>query len=388
MRIDILYPQVPPVFDAIGEHNRELATALARQGVSVGLIHASRQEPAPIDGVDMLRLSGDLPNALRALPRVVAGREPDWLITAYNPFSYGSHGLSLELPIMLRRLRKQVPRTALALYAHETLVPCRTPRLLVLSLLQRVQLRAVAAPQDLVLMSTVAWADRFRSWWPGTPTGHIPIGSNLPTSRLPRDEARRRLGIGPVGLVVTVFGGLGHDRDLSLVSAALDRLADQSTTLLYLGSDGPVAERLAAQAGVRIVNLGRAERFAAADALVAADIGLALFIGGVSARRGSFLALLQQGVPTVATHGPLTGAALSGAAADGCFEICTATPDDVANGVARLADSQTRAHVGARGRTYYERRHSWSEIAAEYIRVLSGAVQGSDVVAPGWQRHP
>lgn len=370
MRIDLLYPELPPASDAIGEHNRELALELARRGVRVRLIHASKSEPEAISDVELVRLPGRMPHALRGLRACLAQQKPDWLITAYNPFSYGRWGVNPLLPWTLGRVRRELD-VALALFVHEPFVPARTPKLGLMTAVQRLQLWATGRAHEVIAFSTDEWARRFASWWPKSAVTGLPIGSNLPLATVSRSQARAVLGLDENCTVLAMFSGVSSDRDQAMVLAALEHLG-AGDTFLHVGSQGAGLAAILEQAPVRCLTTGRVDRQQAANALAAADVALCPFADGVSPRRGSFLAILQQGVPTVTTSGPLTGDALVEAAEEGAFLLRTPSHRDVGNAVADLlADPELRRTTGARGQAYYLASHAWPAVVDAYQQALS-----------------
>jgi glycosyltransferase involved in cell wall biosynthesis len=371
MRIDLFFPQLPPVRDAIGEHNALLARALAEQGAQVGLVHAASVEPDLIDGVDLVRLPGSVPRAVRGLADVVTARRPDWLITAYNPFSYGARGVNPWLPRALRRAQLASSTTRLALCAHEPFSPARNLRSGLLAAAQQLQFFMVGRASNLVMLSTEVWADEFRGWWPSTPTRHFRIGSNLPEARTHRRQVRDRLGVGDGDTLLVVFGGIGGTRSPEMLSAALQAVAGEPVICVHVGPARAAFEAAAASTGVRSLSLGRLPAQAAADVLAAGDIGLAPLQDGVSPRRGSFLALLQHGLATVTTRGRYQGESLSAAASGGSFALAECRPDAFAEQVQSLVASAARRQtMGAAGRAFYSEQHDWPLLAESYLTVL------------------
>jgi glycosyltransferase involved in cell wall biosynthesis len=145
--------------------------------------------------------------------------------------------------------------------------------------------------------------------------------------------------------------------------------------VLYVGPDGAAVKE--ALAGLPVHDLGRLPATEVSRALVAMDLHLAPFFRGVSTRRGSFIAGLQHGLPSVSTHGVQTDPLL--AEADG--KAFLLAPEDSADTSATLAaalaaDPVRRRAIAEGARKLYFEVFDWP-ISAE--RVLSGLCRGHRV---------
>jgi len=108
---------------------------------------------------------------------------PDWLLLQYNPFSYGRWGLNLDLPLVIRDIKRRQPFIRIALMGHEPFVPISNWRSAIMTTWQRWQLWMLGRSADVVFFSIQPWARKFQTWWPNKPVLHLPVGSNIP--RLP-----------------------------------------------------------------------------------------------------------------------------------------------------------------------------------------------------------
>jgi glycosyltransferase involved in cell wall biosynthesis len=251
---------------------------------------------------------------------------------------------------------------------------------------QRPQLRALVRASDVVLASTEAYAAALRRWAPATPFVHLPIGSNVPDAGWTRAAARAALGIEAGALVAGVFGTAHHSRLLPLVRAAAERLQAEHAArgdggaflVLYVGPDGAAVRDVLV--GLPVRDLGRLPAEEVSRALAAMDLHLAPFELGVSTRRGSFVAGLQHGLPTVSTRGPHTDRLL--AEADGTAFLLA--PEDDAGTYAALAadlaaDLARRGALAEGAHKLYLDTFDWSLLAEH---VLSGLARAGGARAP------
>jgi glycosyltransferase involved in cell wall biosynthesis len=341
-RLAIVSCALPPQLDGIGDHSSGLAHALAdRAEVSIHTVGAI--DPLPIDGVKIHQSFGIRPRrAVRGLLPAVQAQPPDWLIVQYNPFSFGDRGFNPYLPGVLRRIRKTCRRTRLAVMVHEMFMPALSPKLAVMSLLQRWQFAAATGLADCVFFSTGPWADGYKQKFPRRRAIHLPVGSNLPRVQANRSAVRATLGIPAGAIVLGTFGG-GHASKLpGHIAAAARKLRDagKDVRILSIGPGGP--DIRAAMPELPIIDMGTLGPQQVSTALQAIDIYCCPFIDGVSTRRSSFMAALQHGLATVSTRAYHTDAMLL-AQHEQAFLLASATdPGEFAAFVCELASNDTR----------------------------------------------
>lgn len=378
MRIDFAFPALPPALNGVGDHTALTARLMAESGHEVRILCATGPH-ALVSGVTVVPcMTGCLPWTARKLAPAVKAAAPDWLILQYASFAWGRWGLNP----LLERLVRSVAPTRVALLCHENYPPGGTFRATLMSLAQRRQLRSLGRGSDLVLFTTEGWVDAYTPWFPATPVGHAPIGSNLPASSLDREQARARLGLRPADLVIGLFGALGNGRNERVLVAGLTAAASSNsrTVALYVGSTAEQFRRLAPTDLDDVVIVEGADAAAAAAAFSAMDLALAPYVGGVSMRRTSFMAGLQHGVASVATGGPLVGPVLKAAADAGVFALADAEdPASFAGEVGRLcSDRASRQAMGLTAKEFYS-GHLSAERATQALlgRLLSAQAVGS-----------
>ena len=378
--IHLAFPALPPAHDGIGDHTARLAGALAEHvGVTVLTTPAAAAGAVLSPGVrarPALRWRRRYVDA-SGLAEAVAAERPGALVLQYNPNSWGLQGINPLLPRAFRAARRAHPRLRLGLMVHEPFYPPTTLKRAVLSAAQRRQLRALVRAADVVFVSTEAWEAPLRGWArSGTPFVLLPSGSNVEEAGWTREAARAALGLGADTLVAGVFGTAHYSRLLPLVRVAADRLrAAQAARgadflVLYVGPDGAAVRT--ALSGLPVRDLGRLPEEGVSQALTAMDLHLVPFFRGVSARRGSFTAGLQHGLPSVSTLGSQTDRFL--AEADGAAFLL-APEDDAgtyaAHAVTLASDPVRRRAMAEAARKLYLDTFAWPLLAERVLASLS-----------------
>jgi glycosyltransferase involved in cell wall biosynthesis len=372
MTIDLIFPRLPPALDGIGDHTARLAGALATQGSSVRVLTA-QEDADPVPGVTVERGAFGIapPYEVRGLRAAVRRDPPDVLVLQYNPFSYGRWGFNPWLPEVMRTLQREHPRLRLVVMMHEPFVPVTDWKFALMTIWQRWQFWRLGRTADLLLCSIDAWVTRFRPWFPDTPVRHLPVGSNMPDAGISREEARRRLGIDDGAFVAGVFGSVHGSRLLEYVRRAAGALQQRTDgfVLLYVGPGGETM-RAAMGASLPLIDAGALPGKDVSVHLSAMDVYLAPFRHGVSTRRGSFMAGLQHGLPTVSTRGPHTDRLLI--EEDG--RACMLAPDDDADAfrrcVLKVTDDARRTRLGEAAQNLFDAHFTWERIAEKFMASL------------------
>jgi glycosyltransferase involved in cell wall biosynthesis len=364
VRIDLVFPVLPPRLDGIGDHTAHLARALARRGHDVRVL-TGHDQTGDLDDVKVVGTFDLSPIwKITDLVRGVRETPPDWLFLQFNQFSYGPLGFNPFLPWTLYRLQQHLPQTRIAMMAHEEFVPAKSVRNAVMATWQRAQFWALGRIADVIGYSTSAWIEKFSPWFPTTPACHFPVGSNLPLSPLTRDEARAKFKL-RAPFVIGYFGSVSGSRHLDHIRSSLQKLdgdASERIEFLYIGRHGSTLRD--ALPGLPVRDLGALPAPDAADAFAAMDLYLAPFVAGVSTRRGSFMAALQHGVPTVATAGAQTDPILH--RNDGNAFVLRPETDVDAFAEIALAlqnDPDRRRQIGRAARRLYRVEFDWPVLA-------------------------
>jgi glycosyltransferase involved in cell wall biosynthesis len=238
---------------------------------------------------------------------------------------------------------------------------------------QRLQFWMLGRAADQIFFSIEPWAQQYASWFPGTPVHHLPVGSNIPACDISRRAARERLGFDDDQFVAGIFGTLRGSRPMPFLEHAITSMdaAHPNLTVLYVGPDGTqlVTRRLE---GIHVRDAGRLPADDVSVHLTAMDLHLAPFTDGVSTRRGSFMAGLQHGIPTVSTRGTLTDPMLA-ARDDEAFTLAPAA-DAAAFAEAAIALMQNpsqRLRMGTAGNQLYDEAFAFDVVAKTFFDIIS-----------------
>ncbi len=354
--------------DGVRDYSQRLARALHDAGVGdVDLFWLSREgvcSRTPADPAKFRSSAGcDLWQALR---------DYDAVILQYDMFRYDLRGFAPWLPWQLWRLRRARPALKLGIMLHELHPPFRGWKWRLKYRWQAVQQAAMQLSADVTFAAVHAWVSELAERRPLRPSWYLPVGSNLPDRRHARDWERLRLGADRNALVLASFGtDASVWRMLDYVVHAVNRVAARGHRVVYLNLGGNTPELGGIDPTVRVVRPGFLPAEALAEMVAASDIFLAPFADGVSARRTTLMAALQQGVAIVGTDGPLTDPVLR--EAPSALRLTPLhDPDAFAAAAVDLAAApEERAALGQAARQLYVGRFDWAVSARAVIAALS-----------------
>ena len=372
MNIAFVYPKLPPTLDGIGDHTAHLTAALADRGHDLMVLTAQEQWDMPSIAVQRVFSVGTRRGVLDLVPAVEAAA-PDWLFLQFEQFTYGRWGLNPYLPLALQRIQRACPATRCAVMFHEDYMPATSVKKAIISTWQRGQFWLLGQLADVAFFSVESWAERYASWFPNTPTHHLPVGSNIPRIEMPPAAARRRLGLDADAFVIGLFGSAHPSRLLHFVNRAATACGRLVADLqvLYVGThEERVRDQLPSPLALHTTGPLPADDVSRCFA--AMDLYLAPFKRGVSTRRGSFMVGLQHGVPTVSTTGPDTGTLLDSQNTSAFLLASDDRPAQFVEQVCRLVEDAPRRHqLAQRGQSFYDETFSWPAIASTLQAALA-----------------
>jgi glycosyltransferase involved in cell wall biosynthesis len=360
MTIGILHPTLPPYLDGIAAYTARQSAELARLGETVRVLVRSGHYDS-IPGVAITPcFEGGGRSLLGALP-AIATAQLDWLLIQYNPSTYrGRSVINPFLPYLTYRIRRVSPQTRIGLVLHETFAPA-TPEFWLRARWERMQLFLMGRCADLLVLAASNWERRLDGWFPDVPSLHLPVGSNVPRQPVDRQVARNVLGLDDGTVVLGLFGGLDRFK-LPVFYRAVAQKMDASGlphVFVYVGTSGDEARALFGSAP--LIDCGPLPDADVAARFAAFDIYLTPFANGVTTRRGSFIAGLHHGLPTVTTLGPASDPLLRDAAGTAFLAASDDAPSDYADVVVALAtDAARRRALRQRGEALYRRVFDWS----------------------------
>lgn len=370
MKIALIAPVLPPQLNGVGDYTALLARELSKtHPIQIWTGQNTPFEPILDVGIEPVFRVGDA-RSFRALEGLAKREKPDWIVLQSSGFGYGPRGLNLELPRTLRRIVKNGD-ARLALMIHEPFVRATDLKTALMGLWQGWQFRSLGRTSRAIFYSIEAWKTEFEGFFKGRLNVHLPVFSNLPFHAVGREIARQGLNLSDSDFVLGLFGTAHEARLLHRVADAARAVekANLRPVVLYIGPHG--ARVRAALPDLRILDQGALEPGAISARFAAMDIYLSAFSDGISTRRGSLMAALQHGVPTVGTSGHLTDSlwknedgraiALAPVESGAAFE----------RKVAELTqDTALRTQLGLAGQRLYEREFSLSVTARRLMESL------------------
>ncbi len=403
MRVGLIAAAYPPDLDGIGDYTWCLAGTVARQlrnaqasvcetgekrfrlpeAPPVIVFTRIGMDHRPAKDVEVARFfDPEFPRTFAALTESIAtdysnpGRQIDWIVLQYNPFSWGSRGYCPKVPRTMQRLRQIPDSPRLAVMFHETAVPKWPWRFSVMFAWQYPIFRNVCRLAEVAFVSTMRWTAQVRRAAPKLPVHHLPVGANIPLSEVSQQEARSKLGIDRDALVLGVFGGAHISRRLDWIATVIGetrrRRLHRKTVLLYVGSDSDAMR--GAFGTVDLMDCGALPAAMVGARLRAMDAAISPFLDGVSTRRGSVMALLQHGIPLATNQNLLTDEVFRRATPAGILVSSATSSEAFATETVDWLDRLAPGSVPDPEITAYHDLHfSWQSIASMMLKHLPHA---------------
>lgn len=397
MRITLLSAEYPPQPGGVGDYTLRLGTALAQRGHMISVLTSTANALARPSPLTAQAISAWGWRSWREVVAALDRLRPDVLHIQYQTGAYGMHPAINLLPWRLRGLPA---RPQIVVTAHDLLVPYLFPKA---GPLRGWVTRRLLHDADAIVVTNEADFAQVAQWRMPSQTVAsaesrspatdlpvlIPIGSNIPVSppqSYDRADWRARLGVQPGDVLVAYFGLVSRSKGLDVLIDALGQLPEHMRLLVVGGTATAAADRDYAEElrrridaqGLRrrMIITGHCAAEEVSAHLLAADLGALPFADGASLRRGSLLALLAHGVPTVTTHGhdhvprvrlPAASFVLR-PLVDGESALLVPPSDAaaLAGALLRLADQLAlRERLAAGGRAWAT-QFAWQTIAAQH----------------------
>lgn len=379
MRVLLLTAEYPPQPGGVGDYTAELAAALAAQGVAVAVLTGAGEET----GGGAFPVWRRVRNWSRRLRADVQAAMTEWRADLLH-IQYQTGAFQMKPAINMLPSRLDAPAVVTM---HDLHMPYLAPKVAPLRryvtrlLIESCRAVVVTNAEDQARLLGVAPVtddpDLYALSQPLTPPPVlIPIGANIAVHPAPdRAALRRGLGLPDDGTLVAYFGLMNHTKGVHTIIESL-QYVPETTHVVIIGGGAHTPEDSEYDQLVRatIKRLGVAERvhwtgYLSAEevsrTLQAADMAALPFSDGASYRRGSLLAALAHGLPTVTTppHLPLEPALRDER------EVLLVDAGDSINlalAVERLTmDADLRASLAERGRAVAG-SFRWDAIAAQH----------------------
>lgn len=357
MKIVFIANNYPPAVCGVGDYTYCLLQELAKRGFEL----------------KVLKLDTSVYANIRKI-------KPDLVSIQYTPSLYMSACLGLGLIIF-------------AFWAGFCGIKCITtfheryrdlslnPKLALLSLIQRIGLFFMIIASESVIFCAEHWVRDYRRYffWLRKKIYYLSVGSNIPYVSLSQEQRRRKrseLGAKDETIILGTFGKVENfinkfyfDNLLSS-SESLERKG-YDVILLLIGWPAkesrlyfPYKDRIAPD---DIKPLGRLPASGVCEYLNIVDIYLAPFDEGLTARKGTVMAAIQQGLPVISTIGAKTDNIFNSC---GAIKLVAAQKQLFLDALIDLVKNrQERILLGKAAKVFYEKNFSWVRIADEFMKI-------------------
>lgn len=314
-RVLFITGEYPPSVGGVGDYTAALVAQLRDDGAVAGVLTSGGHTVADEVGVARAVPSWG-PRGWPAIAHAIRMAQPDLIHIQYQAGAFAGRGGIIALAGWLH-LRRRLP---VVVTFHDRCVPYLFPKA---GPLRSRALRALARSSSATIVTN---GDDWSAFQAEPSIARrlrlIPIGSNIPAlGQIERGTARAvtrsALGVAPDTLVIAYFGLVSTSKGLGLlldaVAAAVSSGIGDFRLLLIggtasatdtetFGGAGDLADALRARhLEGRTTITGALPATAVAAHLAAADLAVLPYRDGASWRRGSLLAALSAGVPTITT---------------------------------------------------------------------------------------
>lgn len=366
----ILTGEYPPRSGGVADYTQLVARALMAAGDAVRVYaSADAQAAAPDADVPTIRLPdqfgirglAELDRQLRAVDR------PDRILIQYVPHAYGYKAMNVAFAAWVSaRAQKIAPVWTMF---HEVAYPLEAGRPLrhqVLARVNRAMAKSIANASERVFVSIPAWSETLKIIAPNAPHGKwLPVPSNIPDTAVAESILSIRASLGTAATqIIGHFGSYGAASVNLLrpvVVQALQRLPNAMGLFIGRGSTEFGRELVTEFPDLRgrTHASGNVPATDIAAHISACDVMVQPYPDGVSCRRGSVMAGLALGRPTVTNKGILSEA-VWGSESAGVTVTQSADSETLAQAIVELLrlSAQERLHLGAQSANWYRRRFS------------------------------
>jgi glycosyltransferase involved in cell wall biosynthesis len=380
VRIALISPELPPDRGGISDYVSRLTGELTRNGHSV-LVITAQEKPAPIPGAELKSVAYPWGSkGLREVSSAVMDWRPDATVVQFAPLPYSPklYGIHPGLPLWLAALKRK-SRKPVVLMSHEPYYPPGIlPDRLLIGVPHFLTFHAMVQAVDRTLFTTQVWRNAVagRMPWRRKRISWLPVAANLEAKE---EDLLRRAQPGHRGIpedapVLLQFGGGHSTRLFGHIWEALQECKRErpDCRLVLAGlTQAEIAPLLPLELQDSVTALGYLPEKDTLQWLARADIVLAPFIDGISARRTSVMAALSAGRPVVTNRSYQTDPEVNWGA------FLRLAPNDV-QGYARsvaslLADAPERQRLSQKARETYLAEFSWDRLIQRFLSELRAA---------------
>jgi glycosyltransferase involved in cell wall biosynthesis len=307
LKIGIVTGEYPPYQGGVGDYSREVALALAALGHDVHVItHVDARADPSIHLHPIIR-AWNFPSLHRI--RQLAHSIPlDVVNIQYQAAAY-------QMTPPIHFLPQWLGKPSVVTF-HDLLVPYLFPKA---GGLRRAAVNLLARSASGVIVTNPADYANLKRDPKINYLTEIPIGSNIQPFVLhtgkPNPDYRKRFGLRPNDIVIGYFGFLNASKGGATLLRAFAQLSPANSYLLIIGGRTGTSDptntayaneidTLAKELGIsdRIIRTGYLPPRDTSEAFLACDLMVMPYVDGVSFRRGTFMACLAHGMPTITTE--------------------------------------------------------------------------------------
>jgi glycosyltransferase involved in cell wall biosynthesis len=316
LKVIMVTDYYPPLIEGIGDYTANLLQALGNRGVGITVVTrpAAGANVREVSGpIDIRRIgNGWRMSAIGTILQVLDEKGPGAILHVQYPSgsTYHKRPMINLLPAIVRMARPRVPVVVTMHEYHEHRL--------------RWKVRAIPmmmAAHGLILVNSKDYRTVTRRIRP--PKFHtelIPIGSNIevaPESPTLRNELRMQYGFNPGDAIIVYFGDMHPGKGFPELLSAVRQLRSEglAASLLIISRlkanmsaydreilaalESPIREKWA-----YVADAPEPEKVS--HHLQLADAAVFPFTRGAAENRGSLLAAIAHGLPTITTRGPQT----------------------------------------------------------------------------------
>ncbi|MEW6734698.1 MAG: glycosyltransferase family 4 protein [Acidobacteriota bacterium] len=372
MHICLITSRIPPIRCGVGDYTVQLADALHTAGMRVTILTGKDQvDHLPNNSIQIRNVLSDWrARGMIQLVQEITRLRPDRIIIQWVPFLYDRFGVNIWLPFTAAYLR--LMGYFVQMMVHELWVPLNSWQYRITGPLQRLLLSFLILVSNKIAVSTTGPTRMLQSFFPWRRRDiyWVPVGSNIPVVEITPvlyTQLRMEAGIAEQALVLALFSPFGAGKGLDLIESCWQQIADKDVQLIVIGATAAEATTALPQLATdkRVKFLGYLEPSAVSCWLQNADLLLAPFIDGMSARRTSALAALAHGLAVVSTRGPLFDEEIFG---HGALAITDYDSTQFTAAVQALIQDATRRHeLAVAARVLFTEYFSWPAIVARLL---------------------
>ncbi len=383
MKICFITGKFRPQLCGVGDYTFFLAKALKKKGEEVYILTTTDKETFYIQNIDDIKIirivkKWSFIDFVRILKNVIE-LKMDILNIQLAHFAYNRKGTNLWIclvPLCLRFLT----RTKIVSTVHEPYIPfCCSPKLILLSLWQRVILFLACAFSHRIVLTTQRWKKSLKDILVFKNVVIIPVGSNVGIKEFyNKEDIKEKKGINNNDIIIASFGTLHISKNIQLILETLRKLKEEDINFFFIWIGGNPEDEQLNNIRERLKRHGLAEKVLLTgfltpeeiqEYLSIVDIFIAPFIDGITTRRTSVITGMEYGLPVISTFSEFTEPVFIHG--ENIFLInCRCTPEELKDAInAVIANDFLRKKLSRGAKETFLKEFQWDVIASKFLKV-------------------